>query len=235
MVHHENYPPKHRLHNLTSCVFGNLHWQNIFTWFWLMSSEPPFAMKDQSMERCIRCTHQSGTRCTGGTLFFWYFGLLECPLYSKWLYHRNICMQYLKDFILLPPKHWNPHFCEFQALRLRKRVCWIAEGRKERIAHRKWEHHDDVMKWKHFPRYWPFVRGIHRSPVNFPHKDQWRGALMFPLICVWISGWINNGEAGDLRRHRAHYDVIIMRIIYQNPYAIFTSKCMPTNITCHEL
>ena len=25
--------------------------------------------------------------------------------------------------------------------------------------------HDDVIKWKHFPRYWPFVRGIHRSPV----------------------------------------------------------------------
>ena len=39
--------------------------------------------------------------------------------------------------------------------------------------------HDDVMKWKHFPRYWPFVRGIHRSPVNSPHKCQWRGALNF--------------------------------------------------------
>ena len=42
-------------------------------------------------------------------------------------------------------------------------------------------HHDDVIKWKHFPRYWPFVRGIHRSPVNSPHKGQWRGALMFSL------------------------------------------------------
>ena len=47
--------------------------------------------------------------------------------------------------------------------------------------------HDDVMKWKHFPRYWPIVRGIHRSPVNSPHKDQWRGALMFCLICAWIN------------------------------------------------
>ena len=46
--------------------------------------------------------------------------------------------------------------------------------------------HDDVIEWKHFPRYWPFVRGIHRSPVNSPHKGQWRGALMFSLICVWI-------------------------------------------------
>ena len=44
--------------------------------------------------------------------------------------------------------------------------------------------HDDVIKLKHSPRYWPFVRGIHRSPVNFPHKSQWRGALTFSLICV---------------------------------------------------
>ena len=44
------------------------------------------------------------------------------------------------------------------------------------------EPHDDVIEWKHFPRYWPFVRGIHRSPVNSPHKGQWRGALMFSLI-----------------------------------------------------
>ena len=70
--------------------------------------------------------------------------------------------------------------------------------------------HDDVIKWKHFPRYWPFVRGIHRSPVNHPHKGQWRGALMFSLICVWINGWENNREAGDLRRYRAHYYVIVM-------------------------
>ena len=39
-------------------------------------------------------------------------------------------------------------------------------------------------------------------------KGQWRGALMFPLICDWINGWVNNREAGDLRRHHAHYDVI---------------------------
>ena len=46
-------------------------------------------------------------------------------------------------------------------------------------------YHDDVIKWKHFPRYWPFVRGTHRSPVNSPIKGQWRGALMFTLICTW--------------------------------------------------
>ena len=73
--------------------------------------------------------------------------------------------------------------------------------------------HEDFIKWKHFTRYWPFVWGIHRSPVNSPHKGQWRRALMFSLICVWINGWVNNGEAGDLRHHRAHCDVIVMIFI----------------------
>ena len=70
--------------------------------------------------------------------------------------------------------------------------------------------HDDVIKWKHCPRYWPFVQGIHRSPVNSPQKGQWRGALMFSFICAWINGWVNNGEASDLRRHHAHYDVPVI-------------------------
>ena len=76
--------------------------------------------------------------------------------------------------------------------------------------------HDDVIKWKHLPRNWSFVREIHRSPVNSPHKGQWRGAMMFSLICVWINGWVNNCEAGDLRRFRAHYDVSVMDMVLHN-------------------
>ena len=70
--------------------------------------------------------------------------------------------------------------------------------------------HDYVFKWKHFLRYWPFLRGIHRSPVNSLHKGQWRRDLMFSLICAQINGWVNNREAGDLRHHRTHYDIIVM-------------------------
>ena len=71
--------------------------------------------------------------------------------------------------------------------------------------------HDDIMKRKHFPRYWPFVRGIHRWPVNSPYKGQWRRALMFSLIYAGINFWVNNREAGDLRCHRAHYDALQWR------------------------
>ena len=69
---------------------------------------------------------------------------------------------------------------------------------------------DDIITWKHLPLYWPFVRGIQRSPVNSPHKGQWRGALMFSLNSVWINSWVNNREAGNVRGHRTHYDVIAM-------------------------
>ena len=70
--------------------------------------------------------------------------------------------------------------------------------------------HDDVIKWKHFPPYWPFVCGIHWSPVNSHHKIQWCGALKFSLISVWRNGWVNNRDAGDVRCHRTHYEVTIM-------------------------
>ena len=68
--------------------------------------------------------------------------------------------------------------------------------------------HDDVIKWKHFPRSWPFVRGIHRSSVNSPHKGQWRGALLCSLICAlnkqlskqsW--GWWFETQSRSLWRH----------------------------------
>ena len=63
-------------------------------------------------------------------------------------------------------------------------------------------------------------------PVNSPHKGQWRGALMFSLICVWINGWVNNRESGDLRRHLGHYDVIVMTVECQ--YNIDTAEVLKT-------
>ena len=87
----------------------------------------------------------------------------------------------------------------------------VCSGSVSGWRHQTIAQHDDVIKWKHFPRYWPFVRGIHRSTVNSPHKGHWRGALIFSLICVWINGYVNNREASDLRRYRAHYDVSVMQ------------------------
>ena len=70
--------------------------------------------------------------------------------------------------------------------------------------------------WRHqtFFALMPFVRGIHRSPMNSPHQGQWRGALKFSLICVWTNGWAHNRDAGDMRHHRTHYYVTVIHYQY---------------------
>ena len=102
-----------------------------------------------------------------------------------------------------------------QVTAIHLKICYREISSTDTVAS-----HDGVIKWKHFPRYRPFLRGIHRSPVNSLHKGQWRGALMFSLICVWINDWVNNRKTGILRRYRAHYDVTVM-----TPVAILTTHC----------
>ena len=84
--------------------------------------------------------------------------------------------------------------------------CLGVESTFRRQQMNAWWHH----QMEAFSALLAFVWGIHRSPVNFPHKGQWRGTLVFSLICAWTNDWVNNRKAGDLRRHHAHYDVTVM-------------------------
>ena len=74
--------------------------------------------------------------------------------------------------------------------------------------------------WRHqmetFSALLALCAGNSPVPVNSPHKGQWRGALMFTLICARINDWVNTREAGDLRRHLDHYDVIVMNYKVNN-------------------
>ena len=58
----------------------------------------------------------------------------------------------------------------------------------------------------------PLCAEFYRSTVNSPHKGQSREALKFSLIWTGTNGRENNPDAGDLRHHRAHYDVSVMHI-----------------------
>ena len=110
-------------------------------------------------------------------------------------------------------------WCHFGGLRIYWHFLWIHGLRAVAqcaclVQSGRWVgRHDDVIKRKHFLRYWPFVRGIHRWPVNSLHKGPWRGALMFSLICAWTNGWVNNRNASDLRRNRANYDITVMLFV----------------------
>ena len=92
--------------------------------------------------------------------------------------------------------------------------------------------------WRHqmetFSALLALCAGNSPVPVNSPHRGQWRRALMFSLICARINDLVNNREAGDLRRHRGHYDANVMRYSewgishysrYEN-YCIYTLSCL---------
>ena len=86
-------------------------------------------------------------------------------------------------------------------------VWWLSYCQvEEKISVEPWE----AMVMSSNGNIFAFVQGIHRSPVNSPHKSQWCGTLMFSLIFAWINDWVNNCEAGDLRCHLAHYDITVM-------------------------
>ena len=70
-------------------------------------------------------------------------------------------MSYHADGLMLI--HWRYIFFYI------KTSIWWTRGTRQAVG--TWHtEHDDVMVRKRFPSYWPFVRGIHRSPVNSPHN-----------------------------------------------------------------
>ena len=148
-----------------------------------------------------------------------------------WYFRGNVCKKLLTQIVVNSPLKVQIymrlviHLFSALIFHLVMLVSVITCSRCTCCVRRDIIFHDDVIKWKRFPRYWPFVRGIRRSPVNSPHKGQWRGTLMFSLICVWINGWVNNREAGDLRRYRTHNDVTVM---YYTPW-IFPGAHLTVN------
>ena len=164
--------------------------------------------------------------------------LVRRHLYTETVHKTDVWQEcsVSKNDVKLQVPGWNdmlPSYVCWQSYLLRRclRICWVfgnqsllypwvqcTPQRPMTPSGVTWEArhsvqaHDGVIKWKHFPRYWRFVRGIHRSrwPVDSLHKGQWRGALMFYLFCAWTNGWANNRDAGDLRRHRTHSNVTVM-------------------------
>ena len=88
--------------------------------------------------------------------------------------------------------------------------------------------HGDVIKWKHFPRDWPFVRGSHRSPVNSPHKGQWRGAFKGAFnLCIW--NYRQRIAKLDYNQHNIKRHMIRR----QNETIWRCLKCIYGAIACH--
>ena len=127
---------------------------------------------------------------------------MHLPFFYLIRYQPKFNTFWLFQVIFVTCNQW--HFqCNSQRLVCMNNVCMVCAP----ASAISWPIPEDVIKWKHFPRYWPLC-------VNSRHKGKWRGALMFSLICILINGWINTHEPGDSRRHRAHCDVIVMSFIH---------------------
>ena len=148
---------------------------------------------------------------------------MVCYYFAHFIFWYDICDRHKRDLILHHVVSFDNKLINVFITKKWTRCHW---SEIIRIAH------DDVIIWKHFQRYWSFVRKIHRSPVNSPHKGQWRWALIFSLSCVWTNGWANTREAGDLRRHRAPYDVIIMA--FEIPRNLAVLQVLTHNRVVHQ-
>ena len=97
----------------------------------------------------------------------------------------------------------------------------------------KWKKHDDVIKWNIFRITGHLCREFtgHRWIPSTKASDV---ELWYFFICVWINSWVSNREADDLRRYRAHYDVIVMGSDLDSPKAsintLMAKKCIYVSV-----
>ena len=105
------------------------------------------------------------------------------------------------------PSYWH-HVCGNTSTYPDQFARW-SDTAKPMFKDRWWRH--QMKTFSTLPGYWSFVQEIHRSPVKSLHKSQRRGALNFSLICAWTSSWVNYRDAGDVGRHRAHYEDTVMQ------------------------
>ena len=80
--------------------------------------------------------------------------------------------------------------------------------------------------WRHQMEIFSASWTGHLCGENSPHKGQWRGALMSSLICDWMNDWVNNREAGDLRRHRGHDNVIMHQLALSTHLPLVPHICV---------
>ena len=152
----------------------------------------------------------------------WY--IVICILRNKlrWNFNRNFTFSLKKIHLNMSSARWRPFSLTLNALShlfyetphasLLDTTC-IIDVAKSRIGTSWALHgHDDVIKWK-----------ISSKLFASCHKGQWRGALMFSLMCTWTNGWANSPDTGELRRHARHCYTSVMATYWNIPLSLATT------------
>ena len=165
----------------------------------------------------------------------WFAGDLrrqDAPVNDVTVMTCTYCAEDNLIFFAMPPfllycinLHMNQNFCILRKL-FRSGKIYFTEFCAGRLSK------DHLYPFFFIKRI--LIRCIMTSLEDSPHKGQWRGTLVFSLVCAWANGWANNRDAGDLRRHRPHYDLTVMfRILKGMPH--LTVCCLTSSGFLHRL
>ena len=158
-------------------------------------------------------------RFTSEMYFKWVRFILLSHELAQWGLNKLVCwaisIQISLIFVTKDPTDKQPSLGQYWSILL-AHICVIRP---------RWRHQMET-----FPRYWPFLWGIHRWPVDSPHKGQWRGALMLSLICSLNKRLSKQSWGWCLRRHRAHYDVIVMPQSF-----CYIDQCIEVGLVCWSI
>ena len=153
--------------------------------------------------------------------------MLLRALSCYWLYHFHWCCQHCPNVRGIALKLWVNGWSQTTKGNNRAVNSWVVAQKYNPW----WRHQMETFSAL-------LVFGAGNLPVTdeFPTQRSvtWRLALLFSLICAWINGWVNNGEAGDLRHHRAHYDVTVIHCLeWKMEIHCLAMWWMPAYYRCH--
>ena len=205
-------------------IINGIYFVVIFSWLFSVNSSPPMCQWSRSSLVQVMACPLLGAKPLPGPV------LVYCQL-DCW---EEVSVKFESEFY-----HFHSRKCIWRCQLPKWRPFCpggdesIPQHKENLIWVRSWNC-SCLVTWfcyqlKHFPHHWHFVQGIHCPLVNSPHKGQWCGALIFSLIYAWTNSWINNWDAGDLRHHCAHYDVIIMfpSLAYFQIFQHLPKHCLP--------
>ena len=161
--------------------------------------------------RAFKCSMDYQNQFTKTKIFTKYFSnVLACTYYIVCLCAYGMCM-YVCDLCL----YVQSSFCTYIHLPGTKLYCIC---------------HDDVINWKHFPRYWPFAR-----------RFRWIPFTKASDVELWCFLWSaseqteQNWDAGDLRRHSTHYDVTVMYNLFFSHALYIFAPCIVYHATLNRI
>ena len=172
-----------RHHDIENHHIYTKRWRSfvaVFIYLWCMCFSACFILSYPYTEYSNIHVGAIGFFFFGKWLGGFYFATRHCPIESA---RYDGCWWF---GVQLAPRHLQPPW--------RHRMTSASYQHQNHMKYL----HDDVIKWKHFPRYWPLVREIHRSSVNSPHdvffdlrlnewlsKQSWGCWFETPLRPLW--------------------------------------------------